>query len=243
MALTGRKQLGEILVQVGLITEEQLAEALQLQQALGGRLGAQLMRMGLVREEDVLRCLSDQFRVSYVDFREIEIPQRALDSVPIQIAKKLNVVPVALQRRRVVLAMSDPTDLEMIKRIEFDEGLDVLQKLPGAVPELDSHPHSRLMRIATAAPFHPTDDPLRLDGSLGGAQGEADGATQALGERRESGEKEAACRDVPGVTPNPPGVYLDGAVHLSAALAPFPGALAVRSAEVLLEPRFILATG
>jgi type IV pilus assembly protein PilB len=126
MALTGRKQLGEILVQVGLITEEQLAEALRQQQALGGRLGAQLMRMGLVREEDVLRCLSDQLRVSYVDFREIEIPQRALDTVSIQLAKKLNVVPVALQRRRVVLAMSDPTDLEMIKQIEFEIGAGVL---------------------------------------------------------------------------------------------------------------------
>jgi type IV pilus assembly protein PilB len=126
MALTGRKQLGEILIQVGLITEEHLAEALRQQQALGGKLGSRLIRMGHVREADILRCLSDQLRLSYVDFREIEIPQSALDSVSIEIARKFSVIPIALQRRRVVLAMSDPTQLEMIKEIEFQIGAGVL---------------------------------------------------------------------------------------------------------------------
>jgi hypothetical protein len=117
--------LGEMLVQVGLINRNQLAAALGRQRAFEGKLGSTLVSMELVKEEDVLACLSNQLRLSHVDFREIEIPESALERVPNQTARKFTVIPVAVQRRRVILAMSDPTDLDAVREIEFEVGASV----------------------------------------------------------------------------------------------------------------------
>jgi type IV pilus assembly protein PilB len=114
-----------MLVQVGLINGNHLAAALGRQRAFPGKLGSTLVSMELVKEEDVLACLSNQLRFSHVDFREIEIPESALERVPEQTARKFTVIPVAVQRRRVILAMSDPTDLDAVREIEFQVGASV----------------------------------------------------------------------------------------------------------------------
>jgi len=124
-----RKRLGEVLIDAGLLNETQLAAALNSQKTWGGKLGSTLVRMGFVREEDILRCLSSQLRLPSVDFRRVQISNRAKELVPLRIAEKYNVVPVAtkeeLGKRLVVLAMSDPTNLDVISEIQFQTGVTV----------------------------------------------------------------------------------------------------------------------
>lgn len=124
-----KKPLGEILTEAGLVTEDQLASALHSQKTWGGKLGSTLVRMGFVKEEDLLACLSSQLRLPSVNFAKVRIAPSAIQAIPHRIAEKYNVIPVALKeelgKKSVVLAMSDPTNLDAISEIQFQAGLTV----------------------------------------------------------------------------------------------------------------------
>lgn len=124
-----KKRLGEILIDAGLINETQLASALNSQKTWGGKLGSTLVRMGFVKEEDLLRCLSAQLRLPSVDFAKIRVAPKALQAIPHRIAEKYNVIPVALKeemgKKTIILAMSDPTNLDVIGEIQFQTGVNV----------------------------------------------------------------------------------------------------------------------
>jgi len=85
--------------------------------------------MGFAREEDVLRTLSVQLRLPSVDFSQVRISARAMDLVPLRIAEKYHVVPVATKeeggKKLVVLAMADPTNFDAISEIQFQTGVTV----------------------------------------------------------------------------------------------------------------------
>jgi type IV pilus assembly protein PilB len=127
--MTRKKRIGEVLIEAGLLNETQLAAALNSQRTWGGKLGSTLVRMGFVREEDILKCLSDQLRLPSVDFRRVQISARAKELVPLRIAERYNVIPVTtkeeLGKKLVVLAMSDPTNLDAISEIQFQTGITV----------------------------------------------------------------------------------------------------------------------
>lgn len=124
-----KKRLGEILIDAGLLNETQLASALNSQKTWGGKLGSTLVRMGFVKEEDLLRCLSSQLRLPCVDFAKVRIAPKALQLVPHRVAEKYNVIPVAVKeemgKKTVILAMSDPTNLDSISEIQFQTGVTV----------------------------------------------------------------------------------------------------------------------
>ncbi len=124
-----RKRIGEILLGAGLITETQLSAALSSQRTWGGKVGSTLVRMGFVREGDILKCLSAQLRLPSVDFRKVRVSPRALAAVPLRIAEKYTVMPVALKedkgKKSVLLAMADPTNLDAVHEIQFQTGVTV----------------------------------------------------------------------------------------------------------------------
>ncbi len=124
-----RRRIGEILLEAGLINEDQLTAALSSQKTWGGRLGSTLVRMGFVKEEDILRCLSAQLRLPSVDFRKVRVSPRAVAAIPQRIAEKYHVMPVAVKeelgKKSVILAMADPTNLDAIAEIEFQTGVNV----------------------------------------------------------------------------------------------------------------------
>lgn len=124
-----KKRLGEILMDAGLINETQLSAALHSQKTWGGKLGSTLVRMGFVSEAGILKCLSAQLRLPSADFRKLSVSPKAIHAVPFNIAEKYNVIPVALKeemgKKTVILAMSDPTNLDTVSEIEFQTGVRV----------------------------------------------------------------------------------------------------------------------
>jgi type IV pilus assembly protein PilB len=118
-----------LLIDAGLINETQLSAALHSQKTWGGKLGSTLVRMGFVSEAGILKCLSAQLRLPSADFRKLNISPKAIQSIPFNIAEKYNVIPVALKeelgKKTVILAMSDPTNLDTISEIEFQSGVRV----------------------------------------------------------------------------------------------------------------------
>ena len=118
-------RLGERLIEAGLITKAQLEEALREQKRSGGLLGSNLIRLGHIREEDLLQFLSQQYGFPSVDISQMEIPQDVLRLVPVDVVQKHKVLPVSRAGSTLVLAMTDPTNYLVIDDIKFLTGYNI----------------------------------------------------------------------------------------------------------------------
>ena len=103
-------RLGDLLVASGVISEEQLHEALELQKQTHQRLGDVLVQSGIITEQHLIEALQIQLGVEFVDLTAVSIPVELAKYVPRNIARKFCVVPVKLIRDTLYLAMSDPLD-------------------------------------------------------------------------------------------------------------------------------------
>ena len=118
-------RLGDLLLKAQLITQDQLNKALEEQRSLGGRLGEVLMRLGYVSEEDIIECLSHQFGVPSINLRHFEIDEAVAKLVPVDLARKYNVVPVNKTGATLTVAMADPTNIFAMDEITFMTGYRV----------------------------------------------------------------------------------------------------------------------
>lgn len=118
-------RLGDLLLKAQLITQDQLNKALAEQRSLGGRLGEVLMRLGYVSEEDIIECLSHQFGVPSINLRHFEIDEAVAKLVPVDLARKYNVVPVNKTGAILTVAMADPTNIFAMDEITFMTGYRV----------------------------------------------------------------------------------------------------------------------
>ena len=87
-------KLGEMLVKSGLISQEQLQEALDSQKANGEKLGFSLIKLGYVKEDDITQLLSEQFGVPSINLRHFEIDESVINLIPSEVAQKYLVLPV-----------------------------------------------------------------------------------------------------------------------------------------------------
>lgn len=118
-------KLGEILLEQGLISEDMLAQALEEQQKDGKRIGSTLMKLGFVKEEELLKALSKHFGIKSVDLREYELDESLLKLIPSEIAGKYLVVPVNRFGHTITLAMINPGDVAAVEDIQFATGFEV----------------------------------------------------------------------------------------------------------------------
>lgn len=122
-----RKRLGEILIEACIITSEQLEEALSLQRSGQRRfIGQILVTMGWATEEDVCRAIAEVLRVKYVNVQDALISQEIVQLVPEPLASKRNILPLFIQDKKLYLAMENPLDVDVIQRIEFHTGMQVV---------------------------------------------------------------------------------------------------------------------
>ncbi|MEP0775495.1 MAG: type IV-A pilus assembly ATPase PilB [Acidobacteriota bacterium] len=118
-------RLGDLLLKAQLITQDQLNKALEEQRSLGGRLGEVLLRLGYVSEEDIIECLSHQFGVPSINLRHFEIDEAVAKLVPVDLLRKYNVVPVNKTGATLTVAMADPTNIFAMDEITFMTGYRV----------------------------------------------------------------------------------------------------------------------
>lgn len=120
------KRLGEMLVEGGLITPAQLQSAITHQKIARGRLGSNLVALGYISEEILMDFLSHQTGVPQMDVRNIVVPPQILKLVPHRLADQFTVLPITTKEpKSLVLAMSDPSDLNAIDSVRFASGLHV----------------------------------------------------------------------------------------------------------------------
>ena len=121
-------RLGDVLVQNGVITEEDLQRGLERQKGSGRKLGETLVDEGIATEENIARALSNQFHYDMVDLSNVEIPQEILDLVPANVLKKHRAIPFEYSPDNMNVlrvAMSDPMDIGAMDDINIITNLQV----------------------------------------------------------------------------------------------------------------------
>jgi type IV pilus assembly protein PilB len=118
-------KLGELLIKSQLVSQAQLQKALDEQKTTGGKLGEILQKMGLVTEDDIIDCLSHQFGVPSINLRHFEVDEAVAKLIPVDLARKYNVIPVNKTGATLTVAMADPTNIFAMDEITFVTGYRV----------------------------------------------------------------------------------------------------------------------
>src|SRR5947209_6876426 len=118
-------KLGEILVRENLLTPEQLREALDYQRSHGGRLGFNLVKLGLVSDDMVTAVLSRQYGVPSVNLEMFDVDPAVIRLIPREVAEKYSVLPLSRVGATLTLAMVDPTNVFAMDDIKFMTGLNI----------------------------------------------------------------------------------------------------------------------
>jgi len=111
-------RLGDLLVSVGLISQEQLDHALEAQKKTKNRLGRELIEEQIITEQQLLHALQKQLGVEYVDLTGIQISPQLTELLPKNIARKYGVVPVKLGGNSLYIAMNDPMNFMAIEEVK-----------------------------------------------------------------------------------------------------------------------------
>ncbi|HLU24768.1 MAG TPA: type IV-A pilus assembly ATPase PilB [Longimicrobiales bacterium] len=111
--------IGDLLLQSGLINQEQLSRAQADARANGTRLGYSLVKLGIVDEQELTRVLARQYRVPAVDLDRVTIDPKILRLVPADLALKHQVLPLRRVGRTLTVAMANPSDTGALENLRF----------------------------------------------------------------------------------------------------------------------------
>ncbi len=135
VASQAKRQIGQILISQGILTEDQLRIALLEQLKSKQPVGRLLVQLGFVTEPTLRDALSEKLSLAPVDLTQIVVDSGALRLVPRDFAKRHNVFPVALdrERRRLILAVSDVNNIVAVDQVraQLRGELDVELRLSG----------------------------------------------------------------------------------------------------------------
>jgi type IV pilus assembly protein PilB len=119
------ERLGELLIKRNYITPDQLKRASDEQKLKGGRLESNLVRLGYIKEDELLSFLSAQYRVPSVKISKMEINPNVIKLIPSSLSKKYFIVPINRMGPKLTLAMADPSNIVVIDEIKFMTGFNV----------------------------------------------------------------------------------------------------------------------
>lgn len=122
--------LGEQLIKMGIVTEEQVKKALDLQaknKAKGIRimLGQALTQLGYCKEEDIARAMAKKWGLEYISLNKEGIDMAAANLITPEIAQKYKLLPVRIRDGKLLVAMSNPNDIIAIDDLELITGYEV----------------------------------------------------------------------------------------------------------------------
>ena len=134
-----RRRLGDVLLEQGLISEEQLKECIQTQRTTGQSLPNILVQRGYLAEEDLVVTLSEQLGIPHIRVAHYNIPKEVLKEVPESLARQYQMLPVSVTGDVLTLAMADPLnimaldDLRMLTSYEIEPVVALMSELVEAI--------------------------------------------------------------------------------------------------------------
>jgi type IV pilus assembly protein PilB len=122
-------KLGELLIKEGLLTQADLEKAINVQRQDGGRLGEVIVKLGIVKEEEIVRVLGKQLGIPYftlgTGMLKPTTGQKLENYVPHEFAIKNFVLPLSRTFKSITVAMSDPLDLLLLDNLRKLTGCDI----------------------------------------------------------------------------------------------------------------------
>jgi type IV pilus assembly protein PilB len=119
------KQLGDILLEGGHVTPEQLAGAVEEQRRLGRSLGRVLVDLGVLTEGQLVAALATQIGLKFVDLSDYPVDGSAVSRVPDVVCRRHNALPIGYEDGRLVVAMADPANVFAVDDIRSMTGMEV----------------------------------------------------------------------------------------------------------------------
>ena len=113
------KQLGELLLERGIINEEQLVNALKVQKERGGLIGPVLVMLGYGKEEEIAQALTVQYGFPYLPLECYEINAEAIKLIPQNVSEQYNIIAIDRIGDLLTIAMSNPLNAQAVEDIEM----------------------------------------------------------------------------------------------------------------------------
>ena len=120
-----RQNLGDMLIAANLIDEVQMQIALAEQKQSGKRFGSTLVELKFIDENVLAAFLSKQIDVPCISLLHVDIPKKVLRKIPRSVATECKAVPIRIEDNRLEVAMLDPTDLDVLEKLEKASGMTV----------------------------------------------------------------------------------------------------------------------
>lgn len=122
---TSTKQLGQVLVERGVIDHEQVLMAITYQREKGGLFGEVLVQLKFATEEDIAQALTCQYGFPYLPLANYEIDQEVISTIPENVCLQFCLIPVDKIGKSLTLAMADPLNQSAIDDVELITGATV----------------------------------------------------------------------------------------------------------------------
>ncbi|AFS77797.1 type II secretion pathway protein E [Gottschalkia acidurici 9a] len=119
------RKIGELLLEIGLITNKQLKEALKVQKVVGKKLGEILNDEGMVSEQQIIEVLELQLGIPHMDISKFFISLEATKLIDEVLARRYTLIPISKTETTLVVAMTDPTNIFAIDDIRMSTELNI----------------------------------------------------------------------------------------------------------------------
>lgn len=119
------KQLGELLIEWGIINQHQLDKALAFQKERGGLIGEILIELGFAKEEDIAQALTAQYGFPYLPLANYEISPEIIKIIPARVARQYLLIPIDKIENNLTIAMSNPLNIQAVEDVELLSGCSV----------------------------------------------------------------------------------------------------------------------
>jgi type IV pilus assembly protein PilB len=127
-----RRKLGELLIEKGYISPQKLEKALRIQAATGKRLGAILIDEGLVTEDQLIDTISERLSIPKVSLEGMVIDPSVVHKVNVELARRYTLIPIFSIGQSLTLAMADPLNFIAIDEIKYQTGLEIKRAIASA---------------------------------------------------------------------------------------------------------------
>ncbi|HEV8565248.1 MAG TPA: ATPase, T2SS/T4P/T4SS family [Actinomycetota bacterium] len=165
------KQLGQILIEQGLIDDEQLERALEEHRQTPKSLGRVLIDLGLIKESDLVKALAEQVGLEFVDLADYPVDATLTTLLPDSLARRYRAIPIGERDGRLLVAMSDPANVYALDDIRTITGRDV-QPIVATASDVEqaiqkySHMDGQVEALATEAAELLGEDDLELSAAV-----------------------------------------------------------------------------
>jgi type IV pilus assembly protein PilB len=165
------KQLGQILIEQGLIDDEQLEQALEEHRKTPKSLGRVLIDLGLIKESDLVRALAEQVGLEFVDLADYPVDAALTTLLPDSLARRYRAIPIGERDGKLLVAMSDPANVYALDDIRTITGRDV-QPMVATAADVEqaiqkfSHMDGQVEALASEAAEHAEQEDLEVGAAL-----------------------------------------------------------------------------